>query len=150
MERILACVDLSPVSDRVVQQAARLASRIDVELVVLHVAPAEPEWVGYGPGPQPVRDAVARDLRGAHDATQRLAGALRDGGLDAVKALTIQGSAPETILAQAEALDAAFVVIGAHHRGRIHELFVGSVAREVLRRTTRPVLVVPARRGSER
>lgn len=147
MERILACVDFSAVTARILRQAGHLAARVGAEVIVLHVAPPEPDWVGHGPGPQSVRDAVAHELRDAHGKTQRLADHLRADGWAPVKALTVRGSPAETILAQADALDVSFLVLGAHHHGVIHELFVGSVARKVLRRTARPVLVVPEKRA---
>ena len=145
MDRILACVDHGDATDRVLAISARLAERTGGALRLLHVAPAEPEWVGYDPGPQTVRDEVARELRVAHQSTQALAEPLRSRGID-VTPLTVQGPAVETILEQARAWDADVIVVGAHHRGRIHELFVGSVAKLVLNRTDRPVLVVPTSR----
>lgn len=63
--------------------------------------------------------------------------------MERVKALTVQGPTPETILARAELLEASLIVLGAHHRGVIRELFLGSIARQVLRHTQRPVLIVP-------
>lgn len=150
MERVLACIDHSPVTSLVVRQADDLARRLPAELVLLHVAPADPEWVGWAPGPQSVRDQMAAELRRAHRATQRLADELRQRGSTRVRALTVQGPAPETILARAESLDAQILVLGAHHRGFFRGLFVGSVARSVLRGTRRPVLIVPERRAAAR
>lgn len=143
---MLACVDHTGVTDLVVRHAAELARRLPCRLVLLHVVPADPEWVGWGPGPQSVRDRVAAELREARRKTQALARGLRGEGLQDVRALTVQGPATETILERAEALDAHLLVLGAHHRGLLEGLFVGSVARQILRRTTRPVLVVPERR----
>ncbi len=150
VERVIAAVDLTGVTERVIRHAVELATRLDAELVLLHVAPAEPEWVGWGPGPASVRTAVATDLRSQHRTTQHLADELRAGGLERVKALTVQGPTAETILAQAAMLDASLIVLGAHHRGVIRELVVGSVARQVLRHTTRPVLIVPEPRAPRR
>lgn len=143
MDRILACVDHSPVTLVVVEQAARLATMSKARLTILHVAPADPEWVGYDVGPQTVRDAVAHELRDEHRATQALAEALRTRSIDA-QALTVQGPTVDRILEQAHALDVDVLVIGAHRHGPIRELFVGSIARQVIHRTVRPVLVVPA------
>ncbi|HJL18087.1 MAG TPA: universal stress protein [Sandaracinaceae bacterium LLY-WYZ-13_1] len=144
MERVLACVDHAEGTDGVVARAAELAERLGGPLHVLHVAPAEPEWVGYDPGPKSVRDDVAKDLREAHRKTQALAEPLRSRGLE-VTPLTVQGPAVDAILAQAAKLAADVIVIGAHRRGRLHELFAGSVTRQVIRKGDVPVLVVPAR-----
>ena len=47
------------------------------------------------------------------------------------------------VLHEAERLGAQTIVIGAHTHGRLHALFVGSVAAQVLRGAKVPVLVVP-------
>lgn len=143
MDCILACVDHSAVTRVVIEQAARLASLSNGRLTLLHVVPADPEWVGYEVGPQTVRDSVAHEMREEHRATQQLAAEVRERGID-VQALTVQGPTVERILGQAEALDADVLVIGAHRHGPIRELFVGSIARQVIHSATRPVLVVPA------
>ena len=140
---ILACVDHAAGTDRVVDEAARLAERFGCALHLLHVAPAEPEWVGWDVGPQSERDAAARSLRAAHRRTQALAQRARERGLEA-EARCLQGPTVETILEHARALDAPLLAIGAHRRGRIQELFVGSVARTLVREAPVPVLVVPA------
>jgi nucleotide-binding universal stress UspA family protein len=108
----------------------------------LHVAPPDPDFVGYGPGPSSVRDAVSRDLREAHRKLDALAAdATNDGVI--VRPLMIQGSAPETILEQAERLSVEYIVIGSHGHGAVHEILTGSVARRVLRQASVPVVVVP-------
>lgn len=148
MERILACVDHSDVTAAVLAQAATLARLSGGRLTLLHVAPADPEWVGWEPGPQSVRDDVAAELREAHRATQALADALRP-ELD-VEALCVQGPAVEEIVAMAQKLEADVVVIGARRRGRLAELFAGSVAKSLFRWIDRPLLVVPAEPASQR
>lgn len=141
MERLLVCVDHSPVSGLVLEQAQRLLEH-GGSLVVLHVLPADPEWVGYEVGPQTVRDDVAHDLREARARTQAVVEELRERGLDA-SVRTIRGSAVETILEESRAIDATMIVLGAHRGGRLHELIAGSVAAQVIRKADRPVLVVP-------
>jgi nucleotide-binding universal stress UspA family protein len=143
MDRILACVDHSAVTPVVVAQAASLAKMSGARLTLLHVVPADPEWVGYEVGPQTVRDAVAHELRDEHRATQALANALRERSIDA-RGITVQGPTVDRIIEQARALNVDVVVIGAHRYGPIRELFVGSIARQVIHRAACPVLLVPA------
>lgn len=143
MDAVLACVDRTPIARRVLDTAARIAAGLRAQLCVLHVAPAEPEWVGWGPGPQTVRDAVARELRSAHREVQALAAGVRASGDVKATARMLRGPVAETILAQAEALDALFIVLGARRRSSLAERLTGSVTRRVLRRAMRPVIVVP-------
>ena len=47
-----------------------------------------------------------------------------------------------TLLRVADEQDASVVVVGAHRRGALSSLVLGSTAKEVLKRAARPVLVV--------
>src|SRR5689334_11099371 len=106
---VLACVDLSASSQSVVACARGLALPHG-KLVILHVAAPEPDFVGYKAGPEVVRTEVAKDLREAHRAVQRLADDVRDEGID-VTPLTVQGAIGERILEHAGRLQADFVVV---------------------------------------
>ena len=53
---ILAAIDFSPISDRVLALASELAEKTGASLVVLHAAAPDPDFVGYEVGPQYVRD----------------------------------------------------------------------------------------------
>lgn len=142
MARLLVCVDLSPQTDGVVNRARWLASRLDAELWLLHVAPPEPEFVGLGPGPAAARDQMAETLHREHRQTQEIANRLSDAGLTATP-LVVQGPTVDRILEHADRLDADLIVIGSRGHSVVYEVVVGSVAHDLLKRTTRPVLVVP-------
>jgi nucleotide-binding universal stress UspA family protein len=53
--------------------------------------------------------------------------------------------AAEAIVAAAERLDVDLVAVGSHGRSGFGRVLLGSVAEEVARRSTRPVLIVRAR-----
>lgn len=142
---IVAAVDFSPLTDTVLAEASAQARSRQAHLWLLHVAMPEPDFVGYGPGPQSERDAVAQHLREEHRQLQTLADRLRDDGLE-VTALLIQGPSAETILAEADRLDAALIVLGSHGRGALANLLVGSVCQGVLHKARCPLLVVPIAR----
>lgn len=141
-----AVVQLSPGSAEVLAEGAKWAGRLSAGLWVLHVAEPDPEFVGYEPGPQTVRDTVAQKFREEHRRLQEEAARLREEGVDAT-AILAQGPTVETILAEAARLGAAAIVMGAHTHGRVHELLLGSVSKGVLRKSARPVLVVPSHDG---
>jgi nucleotide-binding universal stress UspA family protein len=58
----------------------------------------------------------------------------------------VSGPTVQTILEQAEKLDADVIVMGSHGRGKLFDLVVGSVSAGVIRKSPVPVLVVPARK----
>jgi nucleotide-binding universal stress UspA family protein len=138
MACVLACVDLSPVTDALLAQASRLAKALGVELVVLHVAEPEPDFVGYDPGPQSVRDAVAGRLRETHRALDA-----RVAEIEGARPLMVQGQAAEAILDHAGRLGAELVVLGSHGHGKLYDLIVGSVASDVVKKATLPIVLVP-------
>jgi nucleotide-binding universal stress UspA family protein len=139
---ILACIDFSGLERRVLAAGGALARAFGGELHLLHVAEPDPAFVGYGAGPETVRDRVATTIREEHRRVEALAEELSQEGVRAHGHL-LRGPFADTILHEAERLGAQTIVIGAHTHGRIHALFVGSVAAQVLRGANVPVLVVP-------
>lgn len=142
--KILVAIDLSDASEKVVGAAKYLAKATDGDIRVLHVAEAEPDFVGYDAGPEVVRDQVAKEFRDEHRGVQALAESLRKAGVSA-KALLIKGPIIDTVLAEAKRFDADLLVVGSHGFGALYDLLVGSSSRGILKRTEIPVLVVPVR-----
>lgn len=146
MQEVLACIDLSDASEPVVERAARIAKGLGDRLHVLHVAADEPVIAGYDKDPLGVftRDDRAQQLIDEHQGLRELAQRLVAGGLE-VKPLLEMGSTVDKILEVADRIDAETIAVGSHGHGGMHDLMVGSVSKALLRRSTRPVLVVPVR-----
>jgi nucleotide-binding universal stress UspA family protein len=142
MKTILAPIDFSDVTGAVVQSAAGIAKAFQASLYLLHVAPPDPDFIGYEPGPQTVRDSVAQKFRKEHHQLQELEADIRSKGLD-IHALLVQGATAEKILQEAKRLQAEMIVIGSHGHGALQKLLVGSVAEGILRKAPCPVLIVP-------
>ncbi len=145
MKRILAAIDFSATTDLVLEQAAQLALAFQAPITVLHVVEPEPDFVGFEPGPEVVRQAVARDFVAERNRLHQLRDALelRLGGLEC-GALQVQGPSAAKIVEAAERLGAGLIVLGSHGHGALYHLLVGSVAESVLRKARVPVVVVPA------
>jgi len=106
--------------------------------------PPVPDFVGYDAGPATVRDQIAKESGELHHRLEQLALELRRGGAEA-SAFVAQGPTVATVLHEAERLGADFIIVGSHGHGAVYDLLVGSIAEAIVRRATRPVLVVPAR-----
>lgn len=143
MRRVLAGIDPQSPSEATLACARGLCDG-GGELMLLHVAAPEPEFVGYGIGPETVRQAVALELRVEHRQLQDLAAGLRAEGVS-VTPLMVQGPIVEKILDRAEHFAADFIVLGSKRHTILHDLIVGSVAQGVLRRAQVPVVLVPER-----
>lgn len=141
----VVALDFSTVSGRQLEVVAQV-TREDHHIYLLHVAEPDPDFVGFDVGPDVVRDQMAEQFHREHEQIQAMARRLRDDGRD-VTGLLVQGPTVNTILGQAEKLEADLIVVGSHGHGAMFDILVGSVSAEVIRRSTIPVLVVPSRRS---
>lgn len=144
---VLVSIDFSEVSEEQLAIVGRMARGMKRSIYLVHVAEPEPDFIGFEPGPDVVRDQLAEEFRDEHRKIQAMADRLRDDGIDAT-ALLLQGSIVETVLEKADELDARMIVVGSHGHGAAYDLLVGSVSRGIIRGATVPVLVVPARKDA--
>lgn len=139
---ILAAMDLSDTTEAVLRAAMDFARHTQAQLTLLHVAAPEPDFVGYDAGPEGVRDTVAHELRAEHRRLEQLRVVAEAAGI-AARVRMVQGATAETLLSHAERWGVEYLVLGSRRHSLLGELVVGSVARDVLRGSRVPVLVVP-------
>jgi nucleotide-binding universal stress UspA family protein len=145
MRNILACVEpLEPA--RALLSCLRGLSHPEGKIVLLHVADPEPDFVGYGVGPQSVRQSVALELREEHRRLSELALELAAEGVP-VTPLMIQGHVVDKILDQAQRLGSELIVLASKGHSALYDLVAGSVVRGVLKGATVPVVLVPPLRS---
>ena len=138
---VLAASDLSAPARHAAERAARVARDSGAALALLHVMPAAPvqqlrEWLGASScTEQQLRDESRQQL-------QALAARLQTQFPIHIQTLDSCGPVLQDIQRQADQLDAALVVVGARGAGYLRRLMLGGTAERLLRRTTRPVLVV--------
>lgn len=138
---IVAATDFSAPARHATDRAARLAHETGAALTLMHVLPGGAlqelrQWLGTGHGmEQQLRDDAQRGLRA-------LAEELQSHRHVAARTVNASGSVLDEIGREAEALDAALLVLGARGAGFLRRLVLGSTSERLLRRTTRPVLVV--------
>jgi nucleotide-binding universal stress UspA family protein len=137
-KNILLATDFSEVSQHALLHALAMAKRYDAKLTVMHVAPPEAQT----PIPmEPVPLEMDWQKRRAAESMARLEGfeALHMYPHDRVLK---QGNPWVEISAVIEDRDIDLIVLGTHSRGILGTLLVGSVAEQVLRHATCPVLTV--------
>ena len=144
IRHLLVCVDFSPLTAAVVEQGVAIARATGAHVRLLHVAAPDPDFVGYGVGPESVRDAVAHELRTEHRVLAELAERFRAVDVP-VTPLMVQGPILGTIVEQARRFAADLVVLGDTGH-RMHHLLAGSIAQRVLHDACVPVLLVPSPR----
>jgi len=142
--KILVALDLSHATERVIQVAEHIAGQMSATVKLLHVAEAEPDFVGYDAGPEVVRDQVAKELREEHRAVQIQSEKLRNAGIDA-SASILRGPILATVLSESNKFGADLLIVGSHGFGAVYDLLVGSISRGLIKESSIPVLVVPVR-----
>jgi nucleotide-binding universal stress UspA family protein len=136
---VLVPVDFSETSQKVLDLAKEMGTKLGAEVVLLHVF--EPPTVMYPDmSPALIQSFYDEVLPAARRALEDLAA--RSGGL---RTLLREGSPGPEIVSAAEQVSPKLIVLGTHGRRGIRRLVLGSVAEYVLRRATVPVLTV---RGS--
>lgn len=144
MKKILVSVDLSPATFRVCSAAADLARSIGGRLVILN-APPSLNPVVYGFDAFTAAQVVAFDRKARKSAAHKMQALQHwfNKRCPGTKMALHEGVPADVILKSARRINADYIVIGSHGHGAMYDLFAGSTAREVLRKSTCPVVLVP-------
>jgi len=127
----LVAIDGSPHSLRAAAAAARLASQMPG--CALHLVKVEP-WLS--------KEAADHELPPRAWTATAAARALLDAGRHPWRLHVAMGETAERIVAVAKNLGCGGIIIGSHGLGAVESLLLGSVAAQVIRTSTVPVLVV--------
>lgn len=146
IQKILVAVDLSEITESVLDCAGELAKAHDAELEILHVAAPNPDFVGLEAGPQAVRDQRAEELRSEHRDLQDRAKQFQEDGVRATSHL-VEGSTAAVILEHARKHESDLIAVGSHGHGALFSALMGSVSSAVVKDAACPVLIVPSRAG---
>jgi nucleotide-binding universal stress UspA family protein len=140
LRRILVPTDFTETSDKAVEWALGLAAKLGAAVTVMHAY--ELPIIGFPDGaiiatPE-IASHIADASRAALDATvKRLAGR----GI-AIESVLREGVIWEEINAVAESIAADLIVIGTHGRKGLARALLGSMAENVIRTATRPVVSI--------
>jgi nucleotide-binding universal stress UspA family protein len=159
IKKILYATDLSDNSADVFKYAMNSAKKYDAGIIILHVLEQlsttvisvmqaylteeqvkkiSEEKLAY------VKDRIhtqlkmfcEKELENDPDCSQR------------VEAIELcEGFPPDVILSKADEFNCDMIVMGTHSKGMIANTFLGSNAKRVLRRTRKPVFVIPFPKG---
>lgn len=139
--KIVAAVDRSPFSDKVADMVIRLAPR-NSSLLLIHVAPREPDMLGKQIRRKVITDDVPEELRDRRELLDRLCAGFRKHRIKC-ETLLIRGNPGPTIVQEAMRWGGELVVMGSHGRGKLYRKMMGSVAQSVFDSRSLPVLIIP-------
>ena len=159
INKILYATDLSPNSAHALSFALNSANLYQAEIVILHVF--EQPTIGYAPMLDAYMDEKNRRSlfqEHAEDIKDRIrkrlemiyAKELRDNPayVDTINSIEVcEGYPAETILNMVDDLNCDMIIMGTHGKGILGNAFLGSTAKRVLRRTRKPIFIIPLPKG---
>jgi nucleotide-binding universal stress UspA family protein len=140
---ILAPVDFSDVTDRVVDEAGKLARMLHGRVVLVNVTEPATGVVDYAAIVVAVAQINEAAVKFSVERLAALEKRLEDQGVSATS-VQVTGTPLSEIVDQAQKLPADYIVIGSHGHSAFYDLLVGGTAHGVLKRATCPVVIVPA------
>lgn len=142
MINIVLPVDFGESTDRLIDAAVKFAREMNGKICLIHVAPAD---IGFAIGdmgfqyfPEVEQNEIKEELMQLNRIEERITSQNID-----CEHLLKQGVAGDIILEYAKEKNAGYIVMGSHGRSGIYDVFVGSLTKELTRRSTIPVLVIP-------
>lgn len=142
MINIVLPVDFGESTDRLINEAIKFAKQVQGKILLIHVAPAD---IGFAIGdmgfqyfPEVEQNEVKEELLRLNSTEQRIIAQ----GIECEHLLK-QGVAGDIILDYVAEKNADYLVMGSHGRSGMYDVFVGSLTKELTRRSTIPVLVIP-------
>ena len=159
IKSILYATDLSPNSVYALRYAINTAIRHDADIVVLHVFehvdPASRTMLNLYLDEKRYQQIFDEHKTEARNLIRKRLDALgtrelkdQPEALARVKSIEIcEGFPAELILRKADELNCDAIVMGTHSKGLIANTFLGSTAKRVLRRTRKPVFIIPLPKG---
>jgi len=155
IKKILYATDLSKNSVFAFRYAVKLARQCDARITILYILPVVDsamevpiisqmgEEAYYRLREEKSSDTVMKIEERIREFSQR---ELKDKnmGEDRVSSILVhEGDTVDEILRTGDELDSDMIILGAHGKGILTHTFLGTVPTKVLRRSRRPVLVVP-------
>lgn len=147
---ILVGVDFSENGKKAFQAAIRLAQDMGTSLVIVHVFPEmkAPSLISGQLEKEIIAEAKAEvSKEEAMTLAEEWVVKARDEGLD-VEVVATDGVPHEVVIQAAKDHGAGLIVVGTHGRTGLKRVLMGSVAENVVRNSSIPVVIVP--RGAKK
>jgi nucleotide-binding universal stress UspA family protein len=155
IKKILYATDLSPNSAYALRYALDCAMLYNAEIVIMHAI--ETAYVGYAPiltsyiDEKGQKSLYENRVSAAKAVIEKRLKAVCDEELNAnadyrslVTSIEVcEGFPAERILETAKQYDCDMIIMGTHGKGIIGNTFLGSTAKRVLRRTRKPIFIIP-------
>jgi len=156
IKKILYATDLSDNSAYVLRYAINSAQKHDARIIILHVLDTMPGFAMVDLAEEKEREIFKEKIAFTKDRIEKRLEIFCQKELkddpdckERIESIEIrQGFPAEVILSKADELNCDLIIMGTHGKGIIQNAFLGSTAKRVLRRTRKPVFIIPMPKGN--
>ena len=157
MKKVLIALDYDPAAQKIAETGYALAKSMNAKVILLHVIsdPAYYSSLNYSPifgydsfsNLDIVQTTAVEELKKA--AKNYLDKSKQHLGDETIETVIKDGDFGESILDTAKEMNVDIIVIGSHGRRGLDKILMGSVAEQVLHKTTIPLFVIPTKNVEE-
>lgn len=151
IQKILYTTDLSPNSDYAFRYAINSAKKYDASIIFLHVLDTRLPMLSTKVAVEQQKKASDEIMDRIRDRLKLFCKKVLKKDPDCAKRVesieVLEGYPADVILGKVNELNCDMIVMGNHGKGIISETFLGSVTKRVLRRTRKPVFMIPLPKG---
>jgi len=144
IKKVLIAMDYDETSQKVAEVGFSMAKAMNAEIILLHVISEKLVYYSSYDFMRELRVDVMEDLKKSTQAF--LDKAKKHLGDESIQTILKEGAIAETILKTAKDLHVDVIVMGTHSRKWLENIILGSEAEDVLKKTTKPLFIVPTRR----
>lgn len=149
MKKVLIALDYNPSAKKVAEVGFSLAKTMGAEVTLMHVIadytyyfPADAMFEFNGFSSAGFMQKI--DVEGLEKASLYYLEKIKEQlGDDSIQLISKAGDSASAILHAADDLHADLIVIGSHSRRWLDNILLGSVAKEVLSKTSIPMFIIP-------
>ena len=146
MKKVLIAMDYDETSQKVAEMGYSMANAMNAEVILLHVISEQPIYYSsyIFVSELNVNIDIENDLK---KTTQKFLDKAKNhlGDKSIITVLT-EGDIADNILKTAKDLDVDIIVMGSHSRKWLENIFLGSQAADVLKKTTIPLYIIPTKK----
>lgn len=142
MKKIVLPVDFSESTTTLLDHAVDFAKTVNAEIALIHIAASDIGFVIGDMGFQYFPEVEENEIKYELKELKRLEDEVKSKGVACTHILK-QGVPGDTILEYANEINADYIVLGSHGRSGMYDVFIGSLTKELTKKSTIPVLVIP-------
>jgi nucleotide-binding universal stress UspA family protein len=136
-ERILVAIDGSEYSEKVLDQAISMGKICNSVIFAFSVIELYPEHLEYAPA---LEEKMSKETR---ETLEKAKSRIQEENITCETIVRLGGQPHKFIVSEAEEKNIDLILIGSHGRGRLKNIFMGSVTQRVIGNAPCPVMVIP-------